>query len=542
MAVLFAGPEVAPRRLGVLLHCLDLALAVALVLGVAIDPLVFAHAAAVVLVVQAFTLGRTGAALRLLLALTVTAAASARADVPLEALAVQLPFVYGVAALVIVLAETLRRSRNAFERRALYDSLTDLPNRTLFNQRVEQALREAHPGGALLLLDLDRFKDVNDTFGHEVGDLLLEEVAVRLRAAVRAEDTVARLGGDEFAVLVQHADERLARSLVERLQVSLTAPVILGGQALNVGASVGIARFPADGTDAATLLRRADIAMYAAKRSAGSVEAYRADQEDEGGRRLVLMAELGEAIEGGQLSLVFQPQVDARTGAVLGAEALLRWTHPQRGDVPPGEFIPVVERTGVIRRLSRWVLDAALAQAREWGDRGHDLPVSVNVSARDLADPGLAAEIAELLGRHGVPAQQLTIEVTESGLVADERRAVETVAQLRALGLRVSIDDFGTGYSSIAYLNRLGAHEVKIDRSFVQGGRDPSCEAIVRASVELGHALGLEIVAEGVEDAPTGEWLRAIGCDRLQGYFIARPLTAEAFESWLAARRPRAVA
>ena len=541
MAMLLTGPGAAPRRLRVLLHCLDLALAVALVLGVAIDPLVFAHAAAVVLVVQAFTLGRTGAALRLLLALTVTAAASARADVPLEALAVQLPFVYGVAALVIVLAETLRRSRNAFERRALYDSLTDLPNRTLFNQRVEQALRDAHQGGALLLLDLDRFKDVNDTFGHEVGDLLLEEVAVRLAAAVRAEDTVARLGGDEFAVLV-HADERLARSLAERLQASLTAPFILGGQALNVGASVGIARFPADGRDAATLLRRADIAMYAAKRSAGSVETYRVDQEDEGGRRLVLMAELGEAIEGGQLSLAFQPQVDARTGAVLGAEALLRWRHPQRGDVPPGEFIPVVERTGVIRWLSRWVVDAALAQARAWGDRGHDLPVSVNVSARDLADPGLAAEIAELLGRHGVPAQQLTIEVTESGLVADERRAVETVAQLRALGLRVSIDDFGTGYSSIAYLNRLGAHEVKIDRSFVQGGRDPSCEAIVRASVELGHALGLEIVAEGVEDAPTGEWLRAIGCDRLQGYFIARPLTAEAFESWLAARRPRAVA
>ena len=539
--MLFAGASASPRSVRALLHCLDLALAAALVLGVAIDPLVFAHAAAVVLVVQAFTLGRNAAALRLLLAVAVTAAASARADVSPEALAVQLPFVYGVAALVIVLAETLRRSRNAFERRALYDSLTDLPNRTLFNQRVEQALRDAHQRGALLLLDLDRFKDVNDTFGHEVGDLLLQEVAVRLAAAVRAEDTVARLGGDEFAVLV-HADERLARSLAERLQASLTAPFILGGQALNVGASVGIARFPADGRDAATLLRRADIAMYAAKRSAGSVETYRVDQEDEGGRRLVLMAELGEAIEGGQLSLVFQPQVDARTGTVLGAEALLRWTHPRRGDVPPGEFIPVVERTSVIRRLSRWVVDAALAQARAWGDRGHDLPVSVNVSARDLADPGLAAEIAELLGRHGVPAQQLTIEVTESGLVADERRAVETVAQLRALGLRVSIDDFGTGYSSIAYLNRLGAHEVKIDRSFVQGGRDPSCEAIVRASVELGHALGLEIVAEGVEDAPTGEWLRAIGCDRLQGYFIARPMSAGAFESWLAARYRRAVA
>jgi diguanylate cyclase (GGDEF)-like protein len=438
-----------------------------------------------------------------------------------------------------------KRAEAALEHQALHDALTDLPNRVLLHDRLQQAIRAAQRDNssvALLVMDLDRFKDVNDTFGHHIGDLLLEQLGERLGRVLRSSDTIARLGGDEFGVLLPSATFEDARHIAQRLLDLLEQPFTLGGLQLEIDASIGMALSPDHGADADTLLRRADVAMYVAKRGNSGYALYTADQDQHSPMRLALVAELRHAIEHDQLSLYFQPKVSLATGRVTCAEALVRWEHPSHGLLSPDLFVPIAEQTGLIRPLSRWVLDAALRQVNRWRRDGLDLAVAVNLSMRNLHDSEIVEMIRRLLLRWGVPAACLTIEVTESSLMADAARAMDVLGRLRGMGVGVSIDDFGTGYSSLAYLKRLPVHELKIDKSFVAHmASDENDAAIVRSTVGLAHDLGLQVVAEGVEDQQTWDLLAEVGCDVAQGYFISRPLPPLVLGEWLdsANREPR---
>lgn len=432
-----------------------------------------------------------------------------------------------------------KRSEAALEHQALHDALTDLPNRVLLHDRLQQAIRAARRDNAsvaLLIMDLDRFKEVNDTFGHHIGDLLLQQLGERLGSVLRSSDTIARLGGDEFGVLLPNADYDEARQIAQRLLELLEQPFALGGLQLEIDASIGMALSPDHGTDADTLLRRADVAMYVAKRDGLNMgySLYTADQDQHSPMRLALVAELRRAIEQDELSLYFQPKVSLSSGKVTCAEALVRWEHPSHGLLSPDMFVPIAEQTGLIRPLSRWVLDAALRQVSRWRQDGLELAVAVNLSMRNLHDPEIADMIRQRLTRWGVPPSCLTIEITESSLMADAARAMEVLGRLREMGIYVSIDDFGTGYSSLTYLKRLPVHELKIDKSFVaQMASDENDLAIVRSTVGLAHDLGLSVVAEGVEDQQTWDLLADVGCDVAQGYFISRPLPPLVLGEWL---------
>jgi diguanylate cyclase (GGDEF)-like protein len=426
---------------------------------------------------------------------------------------------------------------------ALHDALTGLPNRTYVQQELAGALADVAagraPGAAVMILDLDEFKDVNDTLGHHRGDDLLVEVGARLTAAVGTEGTVARLGGDEFAVLVPAAadEERILR-IGRRVLRALQQPVALDGLEVEVGASVGIALAPAHATEPAALLKCADLAMYDGKSaSTRGLRMYQPDLHATTPRRLTLVSELRGALQNGEIKVHVQPQAELRSGRVVGVEALVRWNHPELGWVSPDEFIPVAERSGLIGLLTTRVLDASLAACAHWRAAGRDLAVAVNLSARSLQDADLVDEVARLLQRHDVPADRLTLEVTEGSVMADPARAVALLHQLRDLGVRLSVDDFGTGYSSLSYLQRLPVQEVKIDRSFVT---DLSTEsenvAIVRAIVDLGRHLGLEVVAEGVEDDATWQLLASMNCDLVQGWHLARPMPTGELLGWLSTR------
>ncbi len=437
---------------------------------------------------------------------------------------------------------TLRKTTEAaLEHQALHDSLTDLPNRVLLHDRLQQAIRAAQRNDAsvaLLVMDLDRFKEVNDTFGHHIGDLLLEQLGERLGVVLRSSDTIARLGGDEFAVLLPTAGLDDARLIAQRLLQVLEQPFALGGLQLEIDASIGIALSPDHGSDADTLLRRADVAMYVAKRGNTGFTLYVADQDQHSPTRLAMVGELRRAIEQNELSLYFQPKVDLQSGEIICAEALVRWQHPRHGILSPDLFVPIAEQTGLIRPLSRWVLDAALRQVNRWRQDGLDLAVAVNLSMRNLHDPEIADMIRQRLARWGVPTHRLTIEITENSLMADAARAMEVLTRLRSMGVGISIDDFGTGYASLAYLKRMPVHELKIDKSFVAHmATDNSDAAIVRSTVGLAHDLGLSVVAEGVEDQETWDLLCAVGCDIAQGYFISRPLPPLVLGEWLESAR-----
>ncbi len=422
---------------------------------------------------------------------------------------------------------------------ALHDVLTGLPNRA--SLQVEFADRLDPDGGqhglGILLIDLDRFKDINDTLGHPVGDALLTEVAARLRAALRPDDVVARLGGDEFAVLATLAgDSRraLAEDLATRVIACLQEPFFITDIRLDAQASVGIALTPEHGTTVESLMSRADVALYAAKEERGRWSVYDPEQDPHTPERLALLGELRDGIERGELELRYQPKCDLPGGEVTGVEALARWRHPRKGLLPPDEFIPLAENTGLITALTLDVLERAMRQARRWAEAGRPLGVAVNLSVRHLSDPHLPAKVEQVLRRHGVPATALTLEVTESTIMKDPGRAMTVLAGLRALGVRIGVDDYGTGYSSLAYLRQLHVDELKIDRSFIGNltGSDND-EVIVRSTIELGHNLGLVVVAEGVEHAETWARLRELGCDMVQGYFVARPLPADEFDAWL---------
>ncbi|MBV9279838.1 MAG: EAL domain-containing protein [Chloroflexi bacterium] len=435
---------------------------------------------------------------------------------------------------------------------ALHDALTDLPNRTLLHRRVEQALHRADLDDqrlALLLLDLDHFKDVNDAFGHHHGDLLLQQVACRLTAAVRHSDTVARLGGDEFAVILPGSGAEGALLVADAIRDSLDQLFEVEGRAVRVGASIGAAIYPEHGRDAETLLRHADIAMYVAKRTRGGPSLYAPSQDGSSPGRLTLIAELGQALDEEALTLHYQPMATLRAGTRRrrGAgeypapgqwfEALVRWPHPRRGLVSPDEFVPLAEQAGLITRLTRLVLEMSARQCAEWRRLSPHVGVAVNISVLDIHDPHFPRYVTDLLRRCGLPPSCLQLELTEGVLIADAPLTLQVLEGLAATGVRLSVDDFGTGYSSLSYLKRLPVHVLKIDRSFVRNmATDDADASIVRSTISLGHALGLAVVGEGVEDERTWSLLNNMECDQAQGYFISRPLPAEQVRPWLLAR------
>ncbi|HZA80791.1 MAG TPA: EAL domain-containing protein [Actinomycetes bacterium] len=465
-----------------------------------------------------------------------------------ETLVVAVPVVFaaGLGLLVGCWALLVGYQRH-IEHQALSDALTGLPNRALLHDRTGQAIRLADREmvpSALLLIDLDRFKEVNDTLGHHYGDQLLVQVGQRLRAGLRQVDTVARLGGDEFAVLLPRIETREgAVTVARKLQAVLEEPFPLDGLTIDVEASIGVALYPDHASDPEGLLQRADIAMYTAKETHAGFVVFDPKQDQHSPRRLALLGELRRALEQQQLLLHYQPKVDAHTGQVLGVEALVRWQHPEHGLVPPDEFIPLAERTGLIGPLTSYVMDAALRQCRQWHEAGHELSVAVNVSARRLLDLQFPDEVGALLARHRVSARLLVVELTESTIMADPVHALEILGRLNAMGVQLSIDDFGTGYSSMAYLKHLPVHELKIDRSFVSRMISDSSDAvIVHCTVDLGRNLGLRVVAEGVEDPLTLQQLDLLGCHAVQGYHISRPVAADALTTWLNGRPASAAA
>jgi diguanylate cyclase (GGDEF)-like protein/PAS domain S-box-containing protein len=429
-----------------------------------------------------------------------------------------------------------RRAEQELQFLALHDTLTGLPNRSLFTDRLQHAISTAtrdKSSFGLLVMDMDRFKEVNDSLGHHSGDMLLQQIASRLRGVLREFDTVARLGGDEFGVL-PGGGAALEGTVLTAAKVlaALDLPFNLGEAKVDVGLSIGIAQFPEHGRDAETLLRRADVAMYVAKRNKFGYAVYSPEQDEHSASRLALMGEMRQAIKGRQLALHYQPKVDLRRGTVFGVEALVRWNHPERGHLSPDQFVPLAEQTDLMSSLARWVMEESLTQLKQWRQTGLDLTVAVNLSAANLHEASLPEDIAELLARHDLPASCLTVEITESAIMAAQ--ADKTVRRLSEMGVGVSIDDFGTGYSSLSYLKTLPVDEIKIDRSFVRDmAIDSDDAAIVQPTIDLGHNLHIKVVAEGVEDDATCKMLRMLGCDYAQGYFISPPLPAEQLQEWL---------
>jgi diguanylate cyclase (GGDEF)-like protein/PAS domain S-box-containing protein len=430
----------------------------------------------------------------------------------------------------------------ALQHQALHDSLTGLPNRVLLTDRLAQAINTGARSGrpvSLLLMDMDGFKEVNDTLGHHSGDMLLRQVAERLRSTLRAEDTVARLGGDEFAILPAGAcDEHVAMHVAEKVLTALQAPFLIDEQSIHARMSIGVAVYPTHGDDAETLMRRADVAMYTAKRMRSGRVAYSPAQDEHSKRRLQLTGELRRAIPASELVLHYQPRLHLPTNTVTAVEALVRWQHPEQGLVPPSEFIPVAEQSDLIHPLTAWVAGEAVRQLRVFAELGFDLNVAINVSARNLADQQLPSMIAALLRQWGVGASRLRLEMTESVVMASDWQ--EVLTQLHQLGLSVAIDDFGVGYSSLAYLQRLPVDEIKIDKSFVGDMvHNADNAAIVRSTIELGHNLGLKVVAEGVETQECLDMLTSFGCDAAQGFLVSHPLAIDDLVGYFAERSGR---
>lgn len=435
------------------------------------------------------------------------------------------------------------RLREAEHHQAIHDSLTGLLNRDGLRDRLGEEIAHAGRTGerlAVLLLDLNRFKDVNDTLGHGQGDLLLAEVAARLRADQREDDVVARLGGDEFALVLRATGVEGASRAAARVEAELAEPVPLAGRLVQVAASIGIAVYPDHATNVTDLVRMADVAMYVAKRNALPYSVYSAMHDGLAVHgqleQTTVLGELGRALSGEELVLHLQPKVDAHSGAVVGAEALVRWNHPQRGLLAPGEFVPLAERTGLIRRLTAWVVPQALGYCRRWLDLGLDLTVAVNASAHDMTDPDFVARVAAALVATGVAPDRLVMELTETALLLDVGAALRTLSGLRELGVHCSLDDFGTGYSALSYLSSLPIDELKIDRSFVSDGLDERSCSVISAMVTLGHDLGLNVVGEGVESLDMVPTLVELGCDQIQGFAFGRPQGFDDFLAWVQAR------
>jgi diguanylate cyclase (GGDEF)-like protein len=443
-------------------------------------------------------------------------------------------------AIVSTASQRLRRQAAEKEEQAMSDALTGLPNRTLFQNLVQRTIAGAgrrKKMAAVMLMDLDRFKDVNDTLGHHNGDLLLQRIGSRLHSVLRNGETVARLGGDEFAILLPEvADRQAVVPVVRRVLKVLEEPVVVGGLALQVEASIGIALFPEHGKTVDAVMRAADVAMYVTKEARSGYEFYDAaaheHRHDAG--RLALIGELRRAMDETELVLYYQPKVDLATGRAKGVEALARWHHPERGLLSPDEFIPLAERSNLLRPMTLYLLDTALKQCNAWRMKGLNVSVAVNLSMQNMLDLRLPNDLARLLTSWRLPPGSLELEITESTIMGDHRRATTILTRLNNMGVKLTIDDFGTGYSSLAYLQQLPVEAVKIDKSFVLAmSEDPGNAMIVKSTIDLGHNLGLEVVAEGVEDNSVYNQLAALGCDYAQGYFLSRPLSPEKITKWL---------
>ena len=442
--------------------------------------------------------------------------------------------------------QVMKQALDDATHQAMHDELTGLPNRACFFDRTDQALRQAARDGtctAVLLFDLNRFKEINDTLGHKYGDRVLREVGPRIHRGLRDGDTLARLGGDEFCVLLPRIEGLgAALQVAERIISLLEEPFDIEGMTMDVAASCGIAIAPKDGDSADLLLQRSDVAMYVAKDTHEDIVIYDDVLNINTRERLALLGELRTAIAKEQFVLHYQPKVALDSGRIEGVEALIRWQHPVMGLVPPIEFISLAEHTGLIKPLTTWVLDAALRQLRCWRDEAEhsalrDLSMAVNLSARSLLDDNFPAEVVAALDRWQVPAGRLELEITETTIMADPSRAHRILAELAAAGVKLSIDDFGTGYSSLAYLKNLPVNQLKIDRSFVMHMRQDLNDAvIVRSVIDLGHNLGLRTVAEGIEDARTRDELTNLGCDSGQGYLLARPMPSREIGDWIRAQ------
>jgi diguanylate cyclase (GGDEF)-like protein len=468
--------------------------------------------------------------------------APVRADIAHDTRALVGLLVAGLLVLWAALFRIVQRASRRLRRLALDDELTGLANRARLQDQGRRLLaaRDAEDGtvAALLLVDLDRFKEVNDTLGHDQGDALLRGAAERLAEAVRPDDLLARLGADEFAVLCPGLPTRAsAAEIAARLHDALGRPFDLAGVAIELDASIGIALSPDHARDIETLLRHADVAMELAKQDRTRTETYDRSRDGHSTDRLQLLAEVRRALTEDELVLHFQPKVGVAGGTVTGVEALIRWEHPERGLLPPGAFMPLAVRTGLVGPLTRWVLDTALAQAATWRERGIELSVAVNLAPPNILDVGLPDLVAELLGRHGVPPRLLICEISEDTVLADPQRAITSIRRLRSMGVGLALDDFGAGQTSLSYLKQLPLDELKIDRSFVAGmASDAHDRAIVGAAITLGQDLGLRVVAEGVEDDRILRDLTARRCDAVQGFFFSRALPAAELEAWLRER------
>ncbi len=439
---------------------------------------------------------------------------------------------------VIIRTSELAAANEELEHQALHDSLTDLPNRVLLLDRLNQAIHANQRNNhqlALFMIDLDRFKEINDTLGHHYGDIILQHVANRMRKALHKSSTVARLGGDEFAVLLPSIDDIQAPANVAMEIINaIDQPFLLEEQAFHVGASIGIAIFPEHGTDTSTLMRHADIAMYVTKKNNGDYTFYHPSLDQHSRDRLALTTELRHAIDHDELFLHYQPKIDFNSGNVAEVEALVRWDHPRFGLMTPDHFIPLSEHTGLIRPLTLWVIREALNTCHEWHRKGHKLKVAVNLSTHNLHDPQLTSHIQQACKEYRIDPGYLVLEITESAVMSDPVSAMRILSELSAMGINLSIDDFGTGYSSLAYLKQLPMDEIKIDKSFVIDMiNDKDDYIIVRATIDLAHNMGRKVIAEGVESQHIWETLNKMGCDMAQGNYICTPLSSTEFSQWL---------
>lgn len=435
------------------------------------------------------------------------------------------------------LAKTIARETEELEFQALHDTLTNLPNRKLLMSAVEREIKRSKRNNktfGLLMIDLDRFKDINDTLGHHMGDYILQQAAERLTVRLRDTDVVARLGGDEFGILLPETSQTDAFRIAKKIEKAFDKPFVLDEYNLNIGISIGIAEYPEHGQDENVLLQRADVAMYNAKRRGGGSAMYDPQSDEYSHDRLSLMNEMREALKTDELELHYQPIIDIQTNKPVCVESLLRWHHEQWEFISPETLIPLAEHTGLIQPLTDWVLEKAISQCAEWRQAGLEMCVAINMSAHNLHDSRMLSRITTLLDTYNVKPSQLHIELTESAIMTDPVHAKKTLRELYNMGMQVAIDDFGTGYSSLSYIKQLSVSHIKIDRSFVRNmDHDDDDAMIVRATIDLAHNLGLQVIAEGVENEDVLQLLNILGCDMAQGYYIGRPMTADQFSTWL---------
>lgn len=435
------------------------------------------------------------------------------------------------------ISRKFRSQTEALEYQSTHDALTGLPNRALLHKDLENQIGESLKDGkslALIMLDLDRFKEINDTLGHDNGDALLKEIGISLNSVLWKFDSIARMGGDEFALMLPISNASHCDIVINKIQRVMSQPFVLDGMSLEIGASLGVAVFPNHAKDASNLIRCAEIAMYIAKENGESCVYYDAERDPHSLKRLKLSSDLRLAAEKNQFSLYYQPKMEMASCQIKGVEALIRWNHPEYGFVPPDEFIPLAEQSGAIKPITEWVLSTAIKQCAEWNIQGIPLAVSVNLSARSLHDAELTKQIAMLLKANGLPAFQLELEITETAIMMDPDRALDILGKLSSMGIKLSIDDFGTGYTSLSYLKRLPVDEIKIDKSFVMDMvEDHDNAIIVQSIVSLAHSMGRSVIAEGVESKAIIDELLKLNCDTIQGYFLSRPVAPEDFVKWL---------